>query len=45
MKRIFNQRGQTIIELILAMGLAALIFPTLLAGFMSSREGKVSRNT
>ncbi len=33
-------RGQTLVELVLAMGLAALIFPTLLAAFMTTREGK-----
>lgn len=32
--------GQTFIELILAMGLAAIIFPTLLVAFMSTREGR-----
>jgi hypothetical protein len=42
-KKFINFKGQTIIELILAMGLAALIFPTLLAGFMGSREGKVQQ--
>lgn len=36
-------KGQTLIELVLAMGLAALIFPTLLAGFMNSREGKIQQ--
>src|SRR5438128_746265 len=36
-------RGQTLVELLLAMGLAALIFPALLSGFMSSREGKVQQ--
>lgn len=40
MKKIFQFRGQTLIELLLAMGLAALIFPILLAAFMSTREGK-----
>jgi len=34
------QLGQTIIELVLAMGIAAIIFPTLLSGFMSTREGR-----
>ena len=43
MKKFFSFRGQTLIELILAMGIAALIFPALLAGFMSSREGRVQQ--
>ncbi|HEX8932443.1 MAG TPA: hypothetical protein VF810_04770 [Patescibacteria group bacterium] len=40
MKKIFKLKGQTLIELVLAMGLAAVIFPALLTGFMTSREGK-----
>lgn len=43
MKKLFQCRGQTLIELILAMGLAAIILPALMAGFMSSREGKVQQ--
>lgn len=38
----FN-RGQTLIELILAMGLAALIFPALFTGFITSREGRAQQ--
>ncbi len=41
MKKLFKFKGQTLVELILAMGIAALIFPALLTGFISSREGKV----
>lgn len=33
-------RGQTLVELILVMGLAAIILPALLTGFVSSRNGK-----
>lgn len=45
LKRLFNTslRGQTLVELILAMGIAAIIFPALLTGFMSSREGKIQQ--
>lgn len=43
MKKVFNLKGQTLIELILAMGLAVIIFPALLTGFMTSREGKVQQ--
>ncbi|HSA83380.1 MAG TPA: type II secretion system protein [Patescibacteria group bacterium] len=35
--------GQTLIELVLAMGLAAIIFPALLTGFVTSREGRVQQ--
>lgn len=38
----FN-RGQTLVELLLAVGLAALLIPTLLSGFMSSRESRVQQ--
>lgn len=37
------QRGNTMIELILAMGLAVLIFPALFSGFASTREGRVQQ--
>jgi type II secretory pathway pseudopilin PulG len=33
-------KGQTLIELILVMGLAAIILPALLTGFVASRNGK-----
>lgn len=36
----FKFKGQTFIELILAMGIAALILPALLTAFMSTREGR-----
>lgn len=44
MKKFFNCKGETLIELVLAMGLAALIFPALLGAFMSTREGKAQEN-
>lgn len=34
------QKGQLLVELILAIGLAALILPVILTGLMTSREGK-----
>lgn len=36
-----RQRGQSIIELLIALALAALMAPALIAGFIASREGKV----
>ncbi|MBU3978669.1 hypothetical protein KKE68_03125, partial [Patescibacteria group bacterium] len=33
-------KGQMLVELLLVMGLAAIIFPALLTGFIASREGK-----
>ena len=44
MKKFINLKGQTLIELILAMGLAVIIFPALLTGFITSREGKVQQS-
>lgn len=35
-----SQSGQSLIELLLAIGLMAIILPALLTGFISSREGK-----
>lgn len=35
-----KRKGQTLIELILVMGLAAIILPALLTGFVASRNGK-----
>lgn len=34
------EKGQMLVELLLTMGLAAIIFPALLTGFIASREGK-----
>ncbi|HSW47615.1 MAG TPA: hypothetical protein VLG67_00900, partial [Candidatus Saccharimonadales bacterium] len=38
--QISNIRGQTLVELILVMGLAALVLPALLTGFVAARNGK-----
>lgn len=37
------QRGQSLVEIIIAMGLAAIILPALLTGLVSSREGKAQQ--
>lgn len=34
------QKGQSLVELLLAIGLSAVILPALLTGFVASREGK-----
>ncbi|MBI2611958.1 hypothetical protein HYW54_04425 [Candidatus Gottesmanbacteria bacterium] len=36
--------GQSLVELLLAMGLAAILLPALLTGLISSREGKAQQN-
>lgn len=36
-------RGQTLIEILVAIGIASIILPALLTGFISSREGKVQQ--
>ena len=41
MKNFFH--GQSLIELLVAIGLAAIILPALLTGFVSSREGKAQQ--
>lgn len=38
-----KQKGQSLVEIILAMGLAALILPALLTGLVSSRQGKAQQ--
>lgn len=38
-----NSRGQLLIELLLAMTLAAIMMPALLVGLVASREGKVQQ--
>jgi len=36
--------GQSLVELLIAIGLAAILLPALLTGFVTSREGKVGDN-
>lgn len=45
MKKFFLkfQAGQSLIEVILVMGLSAIILPALLTGLISSREGKIQQ--
>ncbi len=43
MKNFQLQRGQSLVEIILAMGLAAIILPALLTGLVSSRQGKAQQ--
>lgn len=47
MNRIYYQllrSGQSLIELILVMGLMAVLIPVIATGFVSSRDGKVQQN-
>ncbi|MBI2613773.1 MAG: hypothetical protein HYW62_03295 [Candidatus Levybacteria bacterium] len=37
------ERGQSLVEIVLAMGLAAILLPALLTGLVSSREGKAQQ--
>ena len=37
-------KGQALIEILVAMGVAALMLPAILTGFVASREGKVQQN-
>lgn len=39
-KRVSSQKGQSLIELLLAIGLAAAILPSLLTGLVASRDGR-----
>ena len=36
--------GQSLIELLIAMAIAAILLPAILTGFISSREGKVQQD-
>ncbi len=38
-----NQKGQSLVEIVLAMGLAAILLPALLTGLVSSRQGKAQQ--
>lgn len=41
MKKVFNcKKGFSIVELLMVMGLAAIIFPALLTGFVATRSGR-----
>lgn len=42
-RRLTNQKGQTLIELLLAIGLMAVILPALFVGLMTARSGKVQQ--
>jgi type II secretory pathway pseudopilin PulG len=39
----FNKKGQSIIELLIVMALAALLLPPVFTGFMSSRDGRAQQ--
>lgn len=43
MKFKIRQRGQSLVEIIIAMGLSVIILPALLTGLISSREGKAQQ--
>lgn len=36
----FRQKGQMLVELMITIGIAAILFPALLTGFVTSRQGK-----
>ncbi len=42
---IHDRRGVSLIELLLAVGLAALVLPAVLTGFVTSRQGKVQEQS
>lgn len=39
----FNKKGQSLVELLMVIGLAALLLPPIFTGYMSSREGKAQQ--
>ncbi len=39
-----NTLGQSLVELLLAVGVATAIFPAVITGFVCGREGKVSED-
>lgn len=43
MKFLSRQRGQSLVEIILVIGLSAIILPALLTGVVSSRQGKAQQ--
>ncbi len=42
--KIFNSTGQSLVELLVAIGLAAILLPALLTGLVASREGKAQES-
>lgn len=40
---VFNKKGQSLVELLVVIGLAALLLPPIFTGFMSSRDGKAQQ--
>lgn len=42
--KIKRQRGQSLVELLVAIGVAALLLPAILTGFVTSRQGKVQQS-
>src|SRR6266571_4347781 len=38
--KIFNQNGQSLVELVLTIGVAALLIPAIASSFITSRQGK-----
>lgn len=43
-KQIIDSRGQTLIELLLTIGISTILLPALILGLISSREGKAQQN-
>ena len=42
-KIIFKRKGQSLVELLLAIALASILLPALLTGLVASREGRVQQ--
>lgn len=40
---VFNKKGQSLVELLMVIALAALLIPPIFVGYMSSREGKAQQ--
>lgn len=43
MNRYNHERGQTLVEILIALALSAILLPALITGLVSSREGKVQQ--
>jgi len=39
-----QEQGQSLVELLIAIGISAIILPALITGFVASREGRVQQN-